>query len=315
MKIKHILIAVGLVTIGLISLLWKSFDETNDAPAIAQPFDNGNASDTQDRPLGREPEPAIFESVWEQNRYPEQLQIADIDMPLHFTELVDDEIKQVIIADMHLIFGHATGHSFYTPLPQSSENARENEVVTKGRRLQFDGPRIFHPDEYRNAFGAVATINNQEHILVPDALVTAYRDALSRRLAYPEEYRKLEEFVSMMGEVWAGTAKENDLPPTMNELFHPDPASKWAKQKFKNEGSKGPKAFLAANAMGAGASWRMPSLLEIKQDPTGHFAELSSETPTFLSPYYYFDTAGKLYRGGTLIYVDANWKILVSDIN
>ena len=151
----------------------------------------------------------------------------------------------------------------------------------------------------------------EEKIFVTSDLILAYEAAWERRKANPEAYQKLSAFVELMGEVWAGAAEAKDLPPTVADLFYPR-TEEGAKALKEHSGGMKTAGFLTANVKGEGASWRMPSLLEIVEEDGGALPGVAAGEKIFFAPDYYFEPDGRLKTGATpLVYINSRWKLLV----
>ena len=50
---------------------------------------------------------------WEGQTYPERLKVADIDLPIVFEGEVSEELKQVMLADIHMIYAHMKSYEIY----------------------------------------------------------------------------------------------------------------------------------------------------------------------------------------------------------
>ena len=328
MKKRLALIIVGtLIAGGLIWLLVtrnskQPADETPSTPQAENPLGNATAlpqiqnvasASTKGGTGPENPTPALAEPlIWEQAEYPERLTVADLDMPLIFEGAVSDELKQVILADLHLVFGHLTTHKTYKLRDSQRESYTYQDVeMWSESHVVFSGGNVYRPDQYDNVFGSVVQIGNQDHVVVPESLVAAYAKAWERKKANPEIYRKLEEFVDLMGEVWAGTAEAKDLPPTVADLFYPR-TEEGAKALKEHSGGMETAGFLTTNAKGEGASWRMPSLLEIVEEDGGALPGIATGEKIFFAPDYYFEPDGRLKTGATpLVYINSRWKLLV----
>jgi hypothetical protein len=144
----------------------------------------------------KQPKDHKIKTIWEQGNFPERLQVADIDMPLFFEGLISEELKQVILADLHLIFGHVTGHESYEPYADFFYSSCEQGKKYQAHKwISFKGLITARPKEYRDVFGGIVKIDGVDSIFMSKSLIQAYEKAWAARKADPKKYESFEAFI------------------------------------------------------------------------------------------------------------------------
>ncbi len=149
-------------------------------------------------------------TLWEEQVYPERLKVADIDMPIVFEGEVSEELKQVILCDLHIIYAHNLAHYFYD---LHEEKVFESMGLEARKVISFKGNSIRNtvPKQFRQKFGRVAKSNQGDVIVFPKELITDYKLAWEERNKDPQKYERFESFID-----WLNTA-------SMKELKEDDP--------------------------------------------------------------------------------------------
>ena len=216
---KYSIIIIFALLLGLLSLQFFRQNEAEPGLESHQPTEGLPAGDRQDTAPAltvgeeqppqqeEEPEQASIKTLWEKGNFPERLQVADIDMPLVFEGQVSEELKQVILADINLVFGQTKSHGFYNVRPERSyEIPGHDEAFTASRGLIFNGRGYGVPGEFYDNFGEVIEFQGEKSVVVPAGLISAYEKAWEARKADPEKYESLESFIT-----WLNTAPMEDL--------------------------------------------------------------------------------------------------------
>ncbi len=146
------------------------------------------------------------QTLWEQGNYPERLQIADLDMPLVFEGAISEELKQVVLADIHMIYNEGVTYSKYDwsgrPDNPAFNLSGRNYVSSETINLKASQvPNIVHRNLSR-----IIQVNGVDNVVVPEELISAYRKAWEARKAAPEKYESLEPFID-----WLNTAPMEEL--------------------------------------------------------------------------------------------------------
>lgn len=143
-------------------------------------------------------------TIWEQGGFPKRLQVADIDMPLFFEGLINEELKQVILADLHLIFKHLIAHDYYKPRnTRSPDLGGQKFSIKKG--IQFNGKGATWPDTLHGEL-MIIDKNGVNNVVLAKEVVEAYEKAWAARKADPQKYESLESFIG-----WLNTAPMKEL--------------------------------------------------------------------------------------------------------
>jgi hypothetical protein len=144
-----------------------------------------------------------IKTLWEKQVYPERLKIADIDMPIAFEGEVSEVLKQVILSDIHMIYGHMKSHKIYELHKKISPEEMELSLTKK---LSFEGQGRHWPKEHRETFGRIARLDQEDTVVLPEKLIDAYRLAWEARNKDPQKYEKFEFFIN-----WLNTASMKEL--------------------------------------------------------------------------------------------------------
>ncbi len=116
-------------------------------------------------------------------------------IPIAFANGVSKELKKVISSELNLIYGHLKQSEFYEGrLPTPVFNGVPVKV---DKLILFRGKGRFFPYEHDGAIGFIL----DEQIIVPDNLVLAYEEAISRMFDNQEAYASLLETLSQLNNV------------------------------------------------------------------------------------------------------------------
>lgn len=144
-------------------------------------------------------------TFWEKQVYPERLKVADVNIPIVFEGEISEDLKQVILSDLHMIYAHKLSHNFY--------NLHEKKIfktvgLEADRVISFEGNSLRNtvPKQYRQKFGRVAKSTQVDVIVFPKELIADYELAWAERNKDPQKYERLETFIG-----WLNTASMEEL--------------------------------------------------------------------------------------------------------
>lgn len=145
-------------------------------------------------------------TLWEKRSFPERLQVADLDMPLVFEGQVGEELKQVILADIHMIYNAGTTYKKYdwsgrsdNPVFNFSDESYVSSATINLRASQV-------PDIVHKKLGRIVHVDGVDNIVVPVELISAYEEAWEARKSDPIKYESLGSFID-----WLNTATMEQL--------------------------------------------------------------------------------------------------------
>lgn len=233
-------------------------------------------------------------SYWLREKRPTRIQVADFDMPLVFEDqTLSEEFKQVILADIHLVYGHSSGHTIYDAQKQLSY---KDKSFQSSNWVSFDGIGVRRPKEFSENSDTIININGIDHLFVTIELSDSYRQAWTLRNANKNIYRELEEFLQEANL----STRENPIDRTPDDLM-------WTPQKNIPQPSEIPNIVQTFSH----ESMRSPSLLEIKENTT----PLSDEEPIFSAKAYFFkDDTNIPQTEIILVYHKGLWKFVYAQL-
>jgi len=142
-------------------------------------------------------------TLWEKQTYPERLKVADIDIPIVFEGEVSKGLKEVMLVDIHMIYGHMKSHEIYE-LHEGILLEEMEAMLTK--QISFKGKARHWPEEHQEAFGKIAKLNQGDAVVLPKKLINAYELAWEERNKDPQKYERFESFID-----WLNTASMEEL--------------------------------------------------------------------------------------------------------
>lgn len=213
MRPKFLIPLFALLVLCLLGLLLFDLDPKADSAASIQDANRKN-SFTSSKPKEREGKPPRearektegeqkAKTFWEKKTYPERLKVADINMPIVFEGEVSDELKQVMLSDIHMIYGHMEGHEIYG---LHKEILLKEMGVSLTKQISFKGKGRHWPEEHQEAFGRIAKLNQGDAIVLPKKLISSYKLAWEERNKDPQKYERFEAFID-----WLNTASMEEL--------------------------------------------------------------------------------------------------------
>lgn len=218
---KYAIIIIFAVLVGLLGLQFLRQNKTEPRPEIHGQVEGVSSKEREEaaqasvveservnEPLRKEEESkqTSTATLWEKGNFPERLQVADLDMPLLFEGSISEELKQVILADIHLIYSEGITYKRYD-WSERSDNPdfdlfRSNYVSTETINLR--GKQV--PDIIHGKLSRIVKVSGIDNIVVPEELITAYEEAWASRKADPEKYESFETFID-----WLNTASMEEL--------------------------------------------------------------------------------------------------------
>jgi len=218
---KYPIIIISVLLLGLFGLQLLRQNETNPHPEIdgESEGDSIESAPGAARSSGKEgikgSQPAqekekttmgSAKTPWEKGDFPERLQIADLDMPLVFEGQVSQVLKQVILADIHLLYSSGVTYEKYdwsgrtdNPVFDFSGQSHVSSETINLRASQV-------PDIVHKKLGRIVQVNGIASIIVPAELISAYEEAWEARKASPEKYESLGPFIE-----WLNAAPMDEL--------------------------------------------------------------------------------------------------------
>ncbi|QQL45769.1 hypothetical protein [Sulfuriroseicoccus oceanibius] len=204
---KYTLISIVLLVAGFLGWWLLSLEPKGNPIAVIQDADEQIASSLPDEGVIARAAAADGESrirtLWEKHVYPQRLKVADVDFPVVFEGDVPEELKQVILSDVHMIYGHMESHEIYE-LHNEISVGGGNIVLTK--RLGFRGRGRHWPEKHQGAFGGIAMLDSEDTVVFPKQLTDHYELAWRARNDAPAKYEKLEIFID-----WLNSASMEEL--------------------------------------------------------------------------------------------------------
>lgn len=111
-----------------------------------------------------------------------------------------EELKTLVQEDMNLIFSHLTNYEIIKdPFPPDAYQLNGQELVSSNYILFKGRGRIF-PDEYNDEIGHLVHQNGKPHLVVSDALLSAYEKALEYKHDNRVMFEKLTEFIAILND-------------------------------------------------------------------------------------------------------------------
>lgn len=218
---KYSILLIFAVLVGLLGLRFLLQDEVEPRLELQKKTERASTENTRelaqtstveensgDQPPLKSEElmEASTKTLWEKGRFPERLQVVDLDMPLVFEGQVREELKQVILADIHLIYNAGTTYKKYD-WSERSDNpvfnfADENYISSATINLRASQV----PDIVHKKLGRIVQVDGIDNIVVPAELISAYEEAWKARKSDPIKYESLGSFID-----WLNTAPIEEL--------------------------------------------------------------------------------------------------------
>lgn len=237
----------------------------------------------------------IEKDYWTRQNRRVRFEFADVDLPLIFeTDDLSDELRQVILADLSLIFGHFTGHSYFTPRTQHSfDIAGEN--LTAERGIQLDGEGAVWPKELH---GKLLLVNQEgvDSLVISKEITSLYKQAWDLRNENIVALKELEGFIRSISEASA----ENPIVREANELV-------WTPYKNAPQPDEIPNIVETFSAV----NLRLPSLLEI----SANLEQQNEEEPSLSARTYLLDEGSNIPKTEIiLVYQNRSWKFVYGQL-
>lgn len=229
-------------------------------------------------------------SFWINEIRPHRFRVADLDMPVIFVESeIDEELKQVILADLHLIYGDWCDYKKYNWDGRIDRifNVSGDEYVCE-EKINFDG--AYAPSILNENFGWLGSYKDIDSIFIPGIIVDAYRVAWQQRKNNIIVYNGLEEFVAQVNSATA----DSPLKVLPEDIV-------WTPQQDIPQPLEIPNVVETFSAI----SLRGPSLLEIKTIQS----EKDGGIPSFSAEDYILQEAGNVrLTHQVLVFHQNRWK-------
>lgn len=239
--------------------------------------------------------PAVEENYWTRQNRSVRFEFADVDLPMIFeSEDLSDELRQVILADLDLIFEHFTGHSYFAPRTKYSFDIAGESISVK-RGIQLDGKGAVWPQELH---GSLLLVEQEgvESLVMSKEIVSLYKKAWDLRNENIAVFEKLENFINSISEASA----ENPMKREASELV-------WTPHKNAPQPDEIPNIVETFSAV----NLRLPSLLEISEN----LAPQSKEEPSLSARTYLLDESSNIPKTEIiLVYQNGSWKFVYGQL-
>jgi hypothetical protein len=218
---KYSIIIIFALLVGLLGFPFLRQSKATPSPEMHGQVEGVSSNDMQgavqalvvenegvDEPMKKEEKlkQASTETLWEKGNFPERLQVADLDMPLLFEGAIDEELKQVILADIHLIYSEGVTYDRYEWRGRADNPTFDfaGSNYTSSETINLKASQV--PNIVHEKLSRIIQVNGIDNIVVPKELISAYEKAWEKRKASPEKYESLEIFID-----WINTASMEEL--------------------------------------------------------------------------------------------------------
>ncbi|MBC2600754.1 hypothetical protein [Puniceicoccus vermicola] len=146
------------------------------------------------------------QTPWEKGNLPERLQVADLDIPLVFEGQVTEELKQVILADIHMLYNAGVTYEKYdwSGRPDNPVFDFSGKRYVSSETINLRASQV--PNIVHEKLGRMIQVEGIDNIVVSAELISAYQEAWDFRKANPKKYESLVSFIA-----WVNTAPMEDL--------------------------------------------------------------------------------------------------------
>lgn len=296
---KKVVIILGVAALVGTLLLFISFAgnekrrarTTQSKKSIFQ-NDKAQTSEKSGKSMGNSSGIIKVKSYWLEKQRPERLQVSDLDMPLVFTgSKISNELKQVILADLDLIYGDWCSYEKYNWSGRASKAYDVDGKQWKSEdNIDFSG--AYAPTLLHENFGWFGEYENQETVFVPEVVIEAYKKAWQLRDENQMIFQELENFIE---EVNLASA-ENPVERLPRELM-------WTPQQNAPQ----PSEIKAIVKSFSAVELRGPSLLDVSKNVN---REAEGE-PSFVAKAYILKNGTNIPQTKVvLVYDEDSWKFV-----
>lgn len=180
--------------------------EESEKPVIDSPEENGVSERLSQKKLTA----VSGKTVWEQGGFPERLQVADLDIPLLFEGPISEELKQVILADIRLIYGKGTTFQRYdwSGRPDNPVFEISGDQYLSVETINLRSSQV--PNLVHGKLNRLIEIDEIEYIVVPHELIKSYEQAWAARISDSEKYEELEFFLDWVNSASLEALKDDN---------------------------------------------------------------------------------------------------------
>jgi len=230
--------------------------------------------------------------TWVNEQADELLKAGGIEVRLKFESQIPETLKDVILHDLNLIYGHLNTHE-YLDVGNMPKMMVDGELRKPDSFLKFTGKGRYFPKQLTGKIGLMFN----EQLLIPNSVIQAYEEAWLRKKKNEAQYSTLLKSISRLNRVVE------------------DPITEPEKWFFIDEEMKGFKIQLSDITSDqftqnfGGYTYRQPSLLEVYDgsDIKAHLKE------RLVAKMYAFDAKGKIINSmPPLVFSDGNWKFFIT---
>jgi hypothetical protein len=225
---------------------------------------------------------------------PEVLIAGGLELPVIFTDGVSDtELRQLIMKDINLVYGHLTDHESLLPIYKNRLRI-EGRDVSPIAQLNFVGIGRYFPKELNALMGIIVDLGGQK-MVVPPELANIYAASEIKLKKYPQAFNQMEVFIERLNRLSEEAASPRDLfflHPSAKEFA---PALQEMSQEQIVEGF-------------GNCKYRRPSVIEIKEMDES-IPELKG---ALVAPIYRVITGGISDTSTPLVFHEGRWKLMIA---
>jgi len=216
------------------------------------------------------------------------VKIAARNFPVIFADKdISPELQSIIIQDIELVFAHkkASELHIYKPVKRYVEVHGQQQIVKS--HINFSGRGNFRPEGYHDTFGQLVDFEGKLSLVIPKALIAAYKEAVSLRTRHKEAFAKLNNFLK---DLQYNEYLEQLSISDMREMFwFPKGVKPWTKDKYYEKNIRKIKKY----------DIREPSLLDFRVDKVNGEEIIFCQTlMTSNIDENFFDMISMVYQSG-----------------